>query len=111
MGSQEEREEWEMVELAMSPTATGEAECLDPTYAEAKRRPDWPKWQAAIQAELDSLIANGNWELIARPTDGSNVVDSKWVLLVSVPEVLALAKTLVRTAKTSGAFRARQGPS
>ena len=75
----EEQEEWEMVELAMS-AATGEAECLDPTYAEAKKRPDWPKWQATIQAELDSLKANSTWDLIARPTDGSNIVNSKWVL-------------------------------
>ena len=76
--SQEEREEWEMVELAML-AATGEAECLDPTYAEAKKRPDWPKWLEAIQVELDSLKANGTWELVERPADG-DVVDSKWVL-------------------------------
>ena len=59
----------------------GDAECIEPTYAEAKKRPDWPKWQEAIQAELDSLVANGTWRVVPRPSTG-NVVDSKWVLRV-----------------------------
>ncbi|TFK78097.1 hypothetical protein K466DRAFT_460872, partial [Polyporus arcularius HHB13444] len=32
----------ERVELAMA-AAMGESECVEPTYQEAKRRPDWPK--------------------------------------------------------------------
>lgn len=77
---QEEREEWETVELAMV-AASGDAEGIEPMYAEAKKRPDWPKWKAAVQAELDSLTSNGTWHLVERPTSG-NVVDSKWVLRV-----------------------------
>ena len=53
----------EEVELAMA-AAMGDAECIEPTYAEAKKRPDWPKWQEAIQAELDSLVANGTWRVV-----------------------------------------------
>lgn len=77
---QEEREEWETVELAMV-AASGNAEGIEPTYAEAKKHPDWPKWKAAVQAELDSLTSNGTWHLVERPTSG-NVVDSKWVLRI-----------------------------
>ena len=54
MISKEEHEEWEMVELALA-VASGEAECLEPTYGGAKKHPAWPKWKVAIQAELDSL--------------------------------------------------------
>ena len=33
-----------------------EAEALEPrTLAEAKRRPDWPLWEKAIQEELETL--------------------------------------------------------
>lgn len=74
------RTEEDEVELAMA-AAAGDAECIEPTYAEAKKRPDWPKWQDAIQAELDSLVANKTWRIVPRPSTG-NVVDSKWVLRV-----------------------------
>ncbi|CDO76235.1 hypothetical protein BN946_scf184644.g9 [Trametes cinnabarina] len=72
--------EEDVVELAMA-AAMGDAECVEPSYAEAKKRPDWPKWQEAIKAELDSLVANGTWRIVPRPSSG-NVVDSKWVLRV-----------------------------
>ena len=68
------------INLAMA-AAMNEAECIEPTYAEAKRRPDWPKWLEAIEAELKSLIARGTWEIVARPSTG-NMVDSKWVLRI-----------------------------
>lgn len=79
----EDSDDWEMVsieEMAMA-SVIGGSEGLEPTYAEARRRPDWPKWQEAIQKELDSLKANGTWELVERP-DNANVVDSKWVFRI-----------------------------
>ncbi|KAG6912301.1 hypothetical protein DXG01_015533, partial [Tephrocybe rancida] len=58
-------EEWEMVsveDFAMA-TVTRESEGLMPTYSEARKHPDWPKWQAAINEEMRSLEANKTWEL------------------------------------------------
>ena len=76
-------DEWEMVsieEFAMA-SVTEASEGIMPSYEEAQKRPDWPKWQEAIKVELANLEANGTWELIERPS-GANVVDSKWVLRI-----------------------------
>ena len=70
-----EEEDWAMV------TVMDAAECLNSTYEEAKRRSDWPKWQEAIQAELQSLEANKMWSVVERPKD-TNVVSLKWVLRI-----------------------------
>jgi transposase InsO family protein len=56
-------------------------EGLMPTYHEARKRPDWPKWEQAINKELDNLKASGTWELVKRPP-GVNVVDCRWVLRI-----------------------------
>ena len=40
-------------------------EGLMPTYEEAQKRPDWPKWEDAINKELDSLKKSGTWELVS----------------------------------------------
>jgi len=60
-------------------TVVESAEGLMPTYEEARRRPDWPKWDEAIQKELGSLKKSGTWEIVERPK-GANVVDNRWVL-------------------------------
>jgi Reverse transcriptase (RNA-dependent DNA polymerase) len=61
-------------------TETADAEALEPrTLAEAKRRPDWPSWEKAIEEELATLKAAGTWRLENAPP-GANVIGSKWVL-------------------------------
>ena len=58
---------------------TSDAEALEPrTLAEAKRRPDWPLWEKAIQEELETLKKAGTWKLEAPPPE-ANVIGSKWV--------------------------------
>ena len=70
----------DVVEQAMA-TVIESVEGLTPTYAEARRRPDWPKWEDAIKKELRGLDESGTWRLVKRPPD-ANVVDSKWVLKI-----------------------------
>ena len=54
---------------------------LSPTYAEARRRPDWPEWEEAIKKELKGLNDSGTWRLVKCPPN-TNIVDSKWVLKI-----------------------------
>jgi len=56
-----------------------ETEALEPqSVEEAKRRPDWPLWEKAIDEELAVLKAAGTWELVDAPA-GANIVGSKWI--------------------------------
>lgn len=76
-------DDWQVVaveDYAMA-SVIADAEGLEPTFEEAKKRPDWPQWQKAIRAELDALEANGTWSVVKRPT-GVNVVGAKWVLKI-----------------------------
>ena len=76
-----EPEERGSVEYAMA-AAIAEAEAMDPkTINEARRRPDWPKWNKAIQAEMDALTKAETWIKVERPKD-RNVVQSKWVFKI-----------------------------
>jgi hypothetical protein len=55
------------------------AEALEPkNLSEAKKRPDWPLWEKAIEEELETLKAAGTWEVVDAPKD-VNVVGLKWV--------------------------------
>lgn len=59
--------------------ATQEAEGLDPgTLEEARGRSDWPRWEEAMQKELDALKRAGTWKVVPRPEE-KNIVDCKWV--------------------------------
>jgi len=58
---------------------TADAEALEPTsLADARRRPDWPRWEEGIQEELKTLEEAGTWTLTNLPA-GANLVGSKWV--------------------------------
>jgi hypothetical protein len=58
---------------------TSDTEALEPrTLAEAKRHPDWPLWEKAIEEELATLKAASTWRLEEAPP-GANIIGSKWV--------------------------------
>jgi transposase InsO family protein len=71
-----EPELWD--EMAAIAAAGPEADELEPSYEEARKRSDWPQWKAAIKVELANLKEAGTWEVVERPQN-INVVDSKWV--------------------------------
>ncbi|MDR3548391.1 MAG: reverse transcriptase domain-containing protein, partial [Candidatus Pacebacteria bacterium] len=49
------------------------------TIAEARLRSDWPQWKAAIEKELNQLVAKGVWIELDQFPSGANIVDGKWV--------------------------------
>jgi hypothetical protein len=62
---------------------TCEAEALEPhTIDEARKQPDWPRWNDAINAELNSLHEAHTWDVVPRPPKNVNVVDCKWVFKI-----------------------------
>ncbi len=50
-----------------------------PTFDQAKRSLEWPKWEKAIQAELAQLRAKGTWKLVEKPKNAIPILN-KWVL-------------------------------
>ena len=90
-------DEWEIpegIDFAMA-TVMDAAEGLNPTYEEAKTRPDWPKWKEVIEAEWKALVDNGTWKLVERP-EGANVVGCKWVLKIKRNAVGGIEKYKAR---------------
>ncbi len=52
-------------------------------FDQAKRRPDFPRWQAAMRKEFDSHVARGTWILVPRSeaiSAGIPIIPSMWVL-------------------------------
>ena len=59
-----------------------DAEGLEPvTIDDAKRRPDWPKWEEAINAELKSLDDAHTWNVVKCPQN-TNIISCKWVFKI-----------------------------
>lgn len=56
------------------------------SFQEIKSRPDRHLWEAAIQAELKSLLENETWTLVPEPPKNENIVDCKWVFSIKTDE-------------------------
>ncbi len=50
-----------------------------PTFEQAKRSAEWPKWERAIQSELPQLREKGTWKLVEKPKNAI-LISNKWVL-------------------------------
>nr|QBH67421.1 hypothetical protein UE_1355 [Ustilago esculenta] len=48
---------------------------------QAQHQPDWPKWQEAIQKELNSHQENNTWTIVNAP-DNANIIGCCWVFKV-----------------------------
>ena len=51
------------------------------TFAQASKSPDAPQWIKAAQEEINSLYANGTWEVVKLPP-GKKAIGSGWVFKV-----------------------------
>ena len=63
---------------------------------EAKRRPDWPKWKAAMQEELDSLDQHGTYERVNELPIGRKAVGYKWVFKLKLNPDNSIARYKAR---------------
>jgi hypothetical protein len=71
-------EDFDGLEHALLAT-TLDTKALEPhSLMEAKRHPDWPLWEKAIDEELATLQHAGTWHLEEAPL-GANIIGSKWV--------------------------------
>ncbi|GBE79025.1 hypothetical protein SCP_0202220 [Sparassis crispa] len=69
----------ELVYIAMSVHRNADAD--EPkTLSDAKRSLEWPKWEQAVQMELNQLQGMETWELVEPPED-RKPVGNKWVLV------------------------------
>ena len=50
------------------------------SLTEAKKSPDWPEWEKAINAELKQLQDMSTWELVKKPLDAIPIAN-KWLFV------------------------------
>ena len=65
------------------------ANSSDPlTLSQATKRPDWPKWEEAIQCELKALAAFDTFEVVDLPLD-KKPVGCKYVFKIRIIQMVA----------------------
>jgi len=64
------------------------SEDLEPqSVVECRQRNDWPKWQEAIQSELNSLVKREVFGPIVQTPNGVKLVDYKWIFMRKMNEL------------------------
>ena len=51
------------------------------TYEEAMASPEAPYWKKGCEKEHDRFVEMGTYDLVEEPTDGSKVLDGRWVFV------------------------------
>jgi len=65
--------------LDPSAAVASTAECKEPkSFMDAISAPDKDKWRAAIEAEYNSIIANGTYNLVPLP-QGRKAIKARWM--------------------------------
>ena len=52
----------------MAAVVIAEVDEIEPSYEEARLRPDWPEWRKAIDVELWNLELAETWDVVERPS-------------------------------------------
>jgi hypothetical protein len=65
------------------------------TISEALASPDGDYWKEEVQSEMDSILANGTWEL-TEPPYGCKPVGCKWVFKKKLRDVGTIEKYKAR---------------
>jgi hypothetical protein len=94
-----ENVEGELVEeipgIAMA-AKMAEAHGLEPrNLAEAKKSPDWPRWQEAMEIERNVLEKFGTWRL-EKPPPNANIVGCRWTFVIKRDAAGAIARYRAR---------------
>ena len=63
---------------------------------DAKQRPDWPKWEAAMQEELESLDRHGTYERVSDLPPGRKAIGYKWVFKLKLNPDNSIARYKAR---------------
>lgn len=70
--------DFEMDYSGFALSAASFVENLPSSLTEMKKRPDWPKWEVAVQEEMTALEKNNTWSLTKIP-EGRVPITCKWV--------------------------------
>ena len=62
---------------------------------EAKKSPDWPEWEKAIEIELETLRDMNTWRLVAKPLDAIPIAN-KWLFVKKTNNLGQISKYKAR---------------
>jgi hypothetical protein len=65
------------------------------SLVEAKKSPDWPEWEKAINAKLEQLQDMGTWELVKKPLDAIPIAN-KWLFVKKTNNIGQIEKYKAR---------------
>lgn len=71
----------------VAPHTLRQSDVVIPTTQRAAMRTlEWPRWEAAMRAELQSIKQHGTYSLVEKPDPTVNIVGCKWVFAVKAKD-------------------------